>query len=540
MATRAIYFGGHFKFGVLVMNANQLCIATKRFIRPTPGSSNRTRLAATVLAALVLGISMLASSAAQAASAGHIEVNDRSFDIADDTGVTIDDDSITLQQMHERIGDGGGWRSDSVVLSPDSTLTSGSVSQIKFENNLKGPVTSTAPLSVLGQPFSLNGNTVLKGFTDVSQLSVGQFLEISGFVDTDSSLIASRVARDDTSPNPWRITGFLTQFNGGSSTATIGGPPGQQISFAGVSPAGCGGGPAVGSYVTALATPIVSFAPGQAIGTVTQLTCRTIVPAGAVDDHDSFEGLIQSVVDPATFTIADVTVAITPTTLFKYGNVDDLDAGVRVEVEGTFTSPTALSARRIKFILPSIRFRAPLTSADVVPGVSITILGNTVLDNLHDRDEDGVMASGLVDPTQVEVRAYLDFAGDLNATRVRSRGGPSLKDYNLQTPAETITRPTLTALGLTVDTSTSTFEDDNHVAITADEFYAAMSVGTLFEIEEAHFDAPNHTLFGGVVSLSDDGAAATLHAQSVGPASARVGGAVSAIALDLVFKNGFE
>jgi len=27
--------------------------------------------------------------------------------------------------MHERIGDGGGWRSDSVVLSPDSTLTSG-------------------------------------------------------------------------------------------------------------------------------------------------------------------------------------------------------------------------------------------------------------------------------------------------------------------------------------------------------------------------------------------------------------------------------
>jgi len=34
--------------------------------------------------------------------------------------------------------------------------------------------------------------------------------------------------------------------------------------------------------------------------------------------------------------------------------------------------------------------------------------------------------------------------------------------------------------------------------------------------------------------------AATLHAQSVGPASARVGGAVSAIALDLVFKNGFE
>lgn len=484
---------------------------------------------------------LLACTVAQATSAGHVTVNDRVFDIADDASVLIDDDPVTLHEMHERIQGAEGWRSKSVVLGPDATLSSGSVSHIEFENNLKGPITSTAPLRVLGQPFTVNGNTVLVGFTDVSQLAVGQFLEVSGFVDTDSSVIASRVARDDSSPNPWRISGFLTQFDGGASTATIGSPPGgQPISFVGITPTGCGTGPNVGDFVTALATPIPAFTPGNVVDTVTQLSCTPIVPAGATDDHDAFEGLIESVIDPTTFTIAGFTVTVVPTTLFKFGNADDLAPGVRIEVEGTFTSPTALDARRIRFILPSIRFRAPVASADVLPGVSITILGNTVLDNAQDRDEDDIMANGLAETTQVEVRAYMDLLGQLFATRVRSRGGPSSNHYNLQAPAETITRPTLTALGLTIDTASSTFEDDNHNPITADQFFAAVSVGTLVEIDDAQFDALNNRLFGGVASLSDDGAASALKAQTVGPASANVSGAVSTLDLDLVFKNGFE
>lgn len=499
------------------------------------------RVPVTFITALLFVIALLACPMVQATSAGHVTVNDRIFDIADDASVTIDDDPVTLHEMHERINSAEGWRSNSVVLGPDATLSSGSVSHIEFENNLKGPITSAAPLSVLGQPFTVNGNTVLVGFTDVSQLAVGQFLEVSGFVDVDSSIVASRVARDDSSPNPWRISGFLTQFNGGASTATIGSPPGgQAISFVGVVPTGCGAGPIVGDYVTALATPIPSFTPGNVVDTVTQLTCRTIVPPGATDDHDAFEGLIESVIDPTTFTIAGYTVAVTGTTLFRFGNADDLAPGVRVEVEGTFTSPTALDARRIKFILPSIRFRAPVAPADVTPGVSITILGNTVLDNAQNRDEDAIMASGLAEPTQVEVRAYMDLLGQLFATRVRSRGGPSSNHYNLQAPAETVTRPTLTALGLTIDTTASTFEDDNHNPITADQFFAAVSVGTLVEIDEAQFDAVNNRLFGGIASLSDDGAASALKAQAVGPASASVSGAVSTLDLDLVFKNGFE
>jgi len=505
------------------------------------GGRSCRRLLLQQLTAFLFVVGMLGAASVQATSAGQVSINDRVFDVSDTADVSIDDNAVTLQQMHDSIGTGDGWRTDSIVLSPDSTLTSGSVSKIEFENNLKGPITSTSPPSVLGQPFTVNGNTVLKGFTDVTQLAVGQFLEVSGFVDTDSSIAASRVARDDTSPTPWRISGFITQFNGAISTATIGSAPGgQPISFVGVSSTGCGAGPAIGDYITVLATPIASFTPGQVVDTVTQLSCRPLAAAGATGDHDSFEGLIQSVVDPTTFTIADITVTVSSATLFKSGNADDLAAGVRVEVEGTFASPIALNARRIQFILPSIRFRAPVTPADVIPGVSITILGNTVLDSLQDRDEDAIMSGGLGATTQVEVRAYRDLLGQLFSTRVRSRGAPNANHYNLQAPAETIARPTLTALGLTVDSATSAFEDDNHVAITADQFFAAMSVGTLFEIEDASFDSLNNRLYGGIVALSDDGPAGALQAQTVGAASGKVGGTISTIALDLVFKNGFE
>jgi len=64
----------------------------------------------------------------------------------------------------------------------------------------------------------------------------------------------------------------------------------------------------------------------------------------------------------ATIGIADVTVTVGSGTLFKFGDADDLAPGIRVEVEGTFSSPIALNARRIQFILPSIRFRAPVAS----------------------------------------------------------------------------------------------------------------------------------------------------------------------------------
>jgi len=236
-----------------------------------------------------------------------------------------------------------------------------------------------------------------------------------------------------------------------------------------------------------------------------------------------------------------VTVTHDAATLFKNGNGADLDEGVRVEVEGTFTSAAAIAARRIEFILPTVRFRAPVGSADVVAGVSITILGNTVLDNLQDRDQDAIMANGLAEATEVEVRAYVDKLGQLFATRVRSRGGPSANHYGLQAPAATVTPPSLTALGLTIDTTSSTFHDEAGNPLTSGAFFAAVSVGTLVEISDASFDAVNQRLFGGVVSLSDDGASANLSAPTATTAaSAAVSGATATLFIDHVFGNGFD
>lgn len=495
-----------------------------------------------IIGAVLFGVLSALSVAppAHAAKVGEIEVNERTFDVSGETEIEIDDELVSIEQLHERIEKGEGWRSDDLVVGADDKLQGGSVTSIRLENNLKGPITALDPLRVLGQAFTINGDTFLKGFADPLTLSVGQFLEVSGFVDVDSSLIASRVALEDTPPAQWRLSGFVTQLDNNASTATIGTPPGGQgIDFTGVTPTGCSGGLQVGSYVSVLADPIAGFTPGQVVDSVTALSCRAVAQVGEDGEHDAFEGLIESIVDDTTFLFAGYTVTHDANTLFRNGNALDLDAGVRVEVEGTFSSPTTLAARRIKFILPSIRFRAPVLPQAVTPGESITILGNTVLDNAQNRDEDNIMANGLGEETQVEVRAYLDRLGNLFATRVRSRGNPRSDHYQLQAPAETVAAPNLSALGLTVDTSTSTFVDETGTPITAQQFFDAMAPGTLFEIDDASFDAPNQRLFGGVVKPSDDGAAASLHVASVVVAG-KVSGTVTAITPDSVFANGFE
>jgi hypothetical protein len=493
-----------------------------------------------LLALLFAAAAGLLGNGARAASVGEIEINERTFDIPQEAALSIDDDAVTIEQLHERIEKAEGWRSDDLVVGADDKLQGGSVTSIRLENNLKGPLTSSDPLRVLGQPFTINGNTLLKGFSDPATLVAGQLLEVSGFVDVDSSLVASRVALEDTPPAQWRLSGFVTQLDSGNSLATIGSPPGGQgIDFTGVVPSGCGTGLQVGSYVSVLAAPIAGFTPGQVVDSVSAVRCRSVAQAGEDGEHDAFEGLIQSIVDDTTFTFAGYQVTHDASTLFRNGNALDLDVGVRVEVEGPFTAPATLVARRIKFILPSIRFRAPVDPAAVSAGTSITILGNTVLDNAQDRDEDNIMASGLGEQTQVEVRAYLDKLGNLFATRVRSRGNPRSDHYQLQAPAETVAAPNLTALGLTVDTSTSTFFDETGASITAQQFFDAMAPGTMFEVEDASFDAQNNRLFGGVVKPSDDGSAASLHVLTV-TASGKVSGAVTAITPDRVFGDGFE
>jgi Domain of unknown function (DUF5666) len=522
------------------MNTQSVRGTTRR--HPQPAAIRRRRLqpAGAPLFLLFVAVAVLGCGIARAVSVGEIEVNERTFDIPGEAELSIDDDPVTIDELHDRLEKAEGWRSDDIVVDADATLSTGSVTSIRLENNLKGPITSVDPLRVLGQPFTINGNTVLVGFADPTLLAVGQFLEVSGFVDTSSSLIASRVALEDSPPAQWRLSGFVTQLDGGASTATIGSPPGGQgIAFVGATPADCGTGLQVGDYVVVVADPIGGFVPGQVVDSVTQLRCRPVAQAGEDGEHDAFEGLITSLINDTSFTFAGFTVTHDASTLFRNGNAGDLDEGVRVEVEGTFTSPTTLAARRIKFILAAVRFRAPVAAADVTPGQSITILGNTVLDNAQDRDEDDIMANGLNQTTQVEVRAYLDKLGNLFATRVRSRGDPRTDHYQLQAPAQTVTPPTLTALGLTVDTSSSTFLDESQSPITSQQFFAAISAGTLFEIDDASFDANNNRLFGGVVSLSDDGASANLSAPAL-LINGKVSGAVTAITPDKVFTDGFE
>ena len=183
----------------------------------------------------------------------------------------------------------------------------------------------------------------------------------------------------------------------------------------------------------------------------------------------------------------------------------------------------------------------PIYLFDLLGIRPLSPFGVEVLWTAQVRDEDGILANGLTQASQVEVRGYLDGEGQAYATRVRERGNPDPADVRLVGPLETIADPLLQIQGLTIDTSGALFEDEIGTPMTAMEFYAVVQVGEEVGVSAASYDAASSTLSGGLVSWSGVVAMPPVRAVAGGGAGLIRAGTASSYALgDVIFEDGFE
>jgi hypothetical protein len=430
-----------------------------------------------------------------------------------------------------------------VQLGPDAnnTVTEGTAQTVFLDNALRGPVTSVAPnLKVLGQAIAYNANTVLIDIPagDLTQVTLGTGLEVAGQIDANNSFVATRITRSQPENN-WRLTGFLTAVNVAASTASVGT---QTLSFVGVTPLDCTTPLAIGQYVEVRATPITPFTPPQVINTVTRLRCGTPALPGTVGAPGAVDGVVSTVNSVTEFKLNAITVTHGPTTFYRNGATDDILPGVRLEVEGIYTAPTSITASKIRFIYPIIRLQAPVNPADIAPNTSITILGKTVRNTPQLRDEDGIIANGLNVQTMVEVRGYIDNAGVLFGTRVRTRGAVRPDKYVLKGPVGEINagEPRLKILGININTTTSTFQNSTDQPITAAAFFAAVAVGRSVDVSDAFYNAVTNTISGGVIALEDDDFANRAGLNSKLVNNATVSGTLTEALLETLFIGNFE
>ena len=364
---------------------------------------------------------------------------------------------------------------------------------------LKGPVTSTEPLRVLGQEITVTGDTETAGLPggSIGNVAVGDHLDVSGYFDTNSSVLASFVEFSPTPIASWLLGGYITAVNAG--TIEIG--P-QVVATVSVVPQDCGDALAVGQFVEIRADAIDGFGPGSVLDTVTDLRCVAPVPIGTPGALGALNGVVGTILSNTSFAFGSYTVTFDAATEFRYGSADDILPGAALEIDGTFGDNMTFVAQGIQFDAPMIRIEGPAEVADVVPGPdgTVTLLDNVVLRSAQIRDEDDIYLSGITQPRQIEIRGYLDRLGNRYATRARLRGAPDASDARAGGPVEWVERPTLGVLGLALDTTGALFEDPAEQPITEDEFFADAVQGALVE-QNGAWDAVTHTITGGVALL---------------------------------------
>lgn len=370
---------------------------------------------------------------------------------------------------------------------------------VVFSYAVRGSVTSTVPLRVLGQEVTVTADTGATGLPGgaIANIALGDHLDVSGYVDTNSSLLASFIEYLPTPTPRWLLSGYVTGVNGNEITL---GP--QRVSLAGVSPIDCGATVDVGEFVEIRADAIANFTAGSVLDTVTRLTCVVPVPLGTPGALGALTGIVGTILSNTSFQFGPYAVSYDANTEFRFGSADDLAPGAAAEIDGVFGPGLTFTAQGIQFDAPTIRIEGPVVPADVVPGGNGTVhvLANTVRRAAQLRDEDLVYANGITQARQVEVRGYMDRQGNRWATRARLRGGPNAADSRAVGPVESVNRPLLSVLGLIFDTTAAVaYEDPAGNPIDADTFFLGALPGAIVE-QNGAWDGVG-TLSGGVVAL---------------------------------------
>jgi hypothetical protein len=507
-------------------------------IASTDGS--RRRLLALLWA---LGAAAVSANLGATGALGEIRVNStHAYSIDASTAISVDGVPIDAAQL---VALGTGFNAQVNASNAGPGASGGTASRIALRNLLKGPVTSLDPLSVLNQPISTNADTVMRDVpgNDLANIALGDNLEISGYFDANQSVVAARVHLRAGGLDGWKLSGLVSGLSGEQFQIGT-----QVVSFAGVTPLACIPAFQDGQFVEIEALANATYTPASTLSLVTSIQCEDVnltAPPGTT--LVSVEGIVSAIPDPlpdpAAFSMLGIEVMATAQTEYRGGAADDLDAGVRLEVTGFYDATLAtILAQEVRFVQAQVRFEAPVAVADVVAGESITIMGNAATFTAQTRDQDGIAANGLTQPTQVQVRGLIDSAGQISVTRVRDRGNPDPTDLRLRGPITSASAPNLLLLGITVDTGNAVFRDASNVLITSDAFFAQALPGVIVETETetASYNPATQTFAPTQVKLVDAGlppAPARAHGNG---AAAISRGTVTLLGSDMIFGAGFE
>lgn len=416
-------------------------------------------------------------------SFGSVIVNGIHYE-TDDATITVDGEPATQDDL--RVG-----QVVRIVAELEDGATTGAASAVSFDDNVEGPIASldvaAGTLVVLGQTVRVGPGTSFDESIQprsIEGLTVGDFVEVSGLVMADGSIDATRIELDadggefevhgvvaslDTANLRFNLNDLVVDY----SAAQLDDFPGGQI--------------AEGHPVEAKGTTL----DGSGALVATRVEYEGLIVTGNEDDFAEIEGFITRFVSAQDFDVSGVPVTTDSATRFEDGTAADLGLDVKVEVEGVFDGNGRLVAREVDIeIGGDIEISGTVDSVDAAGG-GLVVLGISVDVDARTRFED--QSAARLRPLtlgDIDVGDYVELRGaEIPAdsgqvlAALLERDDPDT-DTELQGFVTAVAAPTLTILGVTVQTDGSTeFEDANDQAISAGEFFSRVAAGSLVKAD---------------------------------------------------------
>ncbi len=436
------------------------------------------------------GIDRLGVSTGTVDGFGSIFVNDVEFE-TDSAQFDINDDSSGSSQDDLSVG-------DVVVVSFDPDAPTVALIVVGDEA-VEGPVDSVnaaaGVLTVAGQTVLVDANTSFdnsNGLTMLADIVAGNFVEVSGFFDSDGTIRASRIERKAVvgevevhgivsalTANTFMINALTVNYTSVPAIIDDDFPGnmfsnGDQVEVKGASFSGS----------TLLATRVEPDGFGVGEGGVSSI--------GDFDEGE-IEGFVTRFVSTTDFDVAGLPVTTNNATVYTGGIASDLGLNVKVEVEGNVNSAGVLVANTVD-IRRSNNLRVTALVDSVSTGNStLTVLGivvrvdaQTRMEDKSDADLEPFNLSHINAGNYVEVRGGEDTgAADILALQIEREDVPDVpgEETELRAFVEAVNRPFLTLAGVMVDTTGAVFRDVDDDPISDDAFFAAVNIGDLVDVD---------------------------------------------------------
>lgn len=373
----------------------------------------------------------------------------------------------------------------------DNNGTTGTADAVRYDDILEGPIASinlaASTLTVLGQTVVVDAETSFGiGISPASLegLSAGNIVEVSGFIDSDGTIRATRIELDNDGDD-FEVEGVVQNHDGTAMTFTINA---LTVDYSAATLLGFpAGAPENGQFVEVEGSAIGGS--GELLATQLEFEDRGL--GGDDGDDVELEGFITRFNSAQDFDVSGIPVTTNAATVFEGGSAADLGLNIKVEVEGSLNASGVLVADKVDIRRGNaVRVTANADSVNAA-GNSLVLLGITVnvdaLTRLEDKssaDVQNLSLANLNAGDYLEIRGAEFPAGSGTVLAALLEREDPDTEAEIQGFVETVADPSFTILGVTVDTNAGTvFRDVDDSVISATDFFARLGQGSLVAAE---------------------------------------------------------